>query len=307
MRKLSIPQMEALLAIAKFGSFNAAASRMHVTQPTISMRVRELENALGTRLFVRAGRGVTLTPSGMLAVRYAEQSLGLLEELEARLGTGTPLNGTLRLGSSEMIAMTSLPEVVQQLESRYSGLQIDITVANSFTLHDLLAGGKLDICLLTHPGTSRLVRLEPIAMAQVGWLGSHQRLPAGTMLSPTRLAGQNLLSVPPPSPLHEMLVEWCLRENAPPPILNTCSSLSIIAGLVRAGLAVSLLPLCVLASEIEQGSVICYPQQRSFEPLRICVAFPRMVGHTELDCVVRIATDVMTKHPSFAPIANTKG
>ncbi|AOB30420.1 hypothetical protein AKI39_06480 [Bordetella sp. H567] len=295
--------MEALLAIAKYGSFHAAARRMHVTQPTISMRVRELETALGTRLFARAGRGVTLTPSGMLAVRYAERSLGLLEELEARLGNGTPLNGTLRLGSSETIAMTSLPEIVRQLEGRYPGLQIDITVANSFTLHDLLATGKLDICLLTHPGASRVVRLEPIALAQVGWLGSERRLRAGTTFSPSRLAGQSILSVPPPSPLHEMLVEWCLKENAPPPALNTCSSLSIIAGLVRAGIAISLLPICVLSNEIEQGSVICYPQRRGFEPLRICAAFPRMAAGNDLDSVARIAADVLTKHPSFAPIS----
>ena len=304
MKKLSIPQMEALLAIAKYGSFHAAACRMHVTQPTISMRVRELESTLGTRLFMRAGRGVTLTPSGMLAVRYAEQALGLLEELETRLGGKAPLNGTLRLGSSEMIAMTSLPEIVRQLEGRYPGLQIDITVANSFTLHDLLATGKLDVSLLTHPDTSRLVRLVPIALAEVGWLGSEKRLSADTTFSPARLAGQSLLSVPPPSPLHEMLVEWCLKENAPPPMLNTCSSLSIIAGLVRAGIAVSLLPVCVLADEIERGSVIRYQQRRAFDPLRICAAFPRTASGSDLNCVVEIATDVLSRHRNFSAISS---
>lgn len=303
MRKLSIPQMEALVAIAKYGSFHAAADRMHVTQPTISMRVRELESALGTRLFLRSGRGVALTASGMLAVRYAQQSLALLEELEARLGSRAPLNGTLRLGSSEMIAMTTLPEIVRRLEAHYPGLQIDITVANSYTLHDLLSTGKLDIALLTHPGTSRLVRLVPIALARVGWLGSAQRFPSGTPFSPSWLPGQSLLSVPPPSPLHEMLVEWCLKENAPPPILNTCSSLSIIASLVRAGIAVSLLPVCVLANEVNHGSVICYPQRHAFEPLRICAAFPRMAAGNDLDCVADIAADVLTKDPSFEAIA----
>jgi DNA-binding transcriptional LysR family regulator len=193
---------------------------------------------------------------------------------------------------------------VRQLERRYPGLQIDITVANSFALHDLLATGKLDISLLTHPGTSRLIRVEPIALAQVGWLGSEERLSAGTF-SPSRLTGQSLLSVPPPSPLHEMLVEWCLKENAPPPILNTCSSLAIIAGLVRAGIAISLLPVCVLADEIDRGSVICYSQRRPLEPLRICAGFPRMAAANELERVVQIATDVLSRHRCFTSIAPT--
>ncbi|MEM5709725.1 LysR family transcriptional regulator, partial [Elizabethkingia meningoseptica] len=89
--------MEALLAIARLGSFQAAAEHMNVTQPTISLRIRELESALGVRLFEREGRRAVLTAEGVLARRYAEQAVGVLDELETRLRTGDPLQGRLRV------------------------------------------------------------------------------------------------------------------------------------------------------------------------------------------------------------------
>ncbi|MBP8322518.1 LysR family transcriptional regulator, partial [Pseudomonas aeruginosa] len=119
MRRFSIPQMEALLAIARLGSFQAAAEHMNVTQPTISLRIRELESALGVRLFEREGRRAVLTAEGVLARRYAEKAVGVLDELETRLRTGDPLQGRLRVGASETMAMACLPAIVRQLEQRY--------------------------------------------------------------------------------------------------------------------------------------------------------------------------------------------
>ncbi|MGP1615138.1 MAG: LysR family transcriptional regulator, partial [Pollutimonas bauzanensis] len=73
MRKYSLAQVEALLAISRLGTFQAAARHINVTQPTISLRIKELEEALGSKFFEREGRKAKLSGDGVIAAQYAEQ------------------------------------------------------------------------------------------------------------------------------------------------------------------------------------------------------------------------------------------
>jgi DNA-binding transcriptional LysR family regulator len=300
MRRFSLAQIEALLAIARLGSFHAAAAHINVTQPTISLRIRELETAMGRRLFEREGRGVVLTAEGAVAVRYAEQAVGLFDQLEARLRTGDPLQGTLRVGSSETIAMTCLAEIVHRLESRYPQLQVEMTVSNSFVLCDKLSARELDIAFLVGPGVSRYTTVEPLAVVEMAWLGSAAKPLASRMLWPADLARLNLLSVPPPSPLHELVTNWCMAGNSPMPVFNTCTSVAIIAKLILAGVGISALPVCVVSDELEQGLIVRYEQRDPFAPLRVCAAYPRGPEAEGLHAVVSMARSVMRENPYFA-------
>ncbi len=288
--------MEALLAIARLGSFQAAAEHLNVTQPTVSLRIRELEAALGVALFEREGRRAALTAEGVLARRYAEQAIGVLDELETRLRTGDPLQGTLRVGSSETIAMVCLPAIVQQLEQRYPRLHIELTIANSLVLSERLNTNQLDIAFLIDAGVSHHVQVEPLAWAEVAWMG---QAPRGRLRA-ADLAAQKLFVVPAPSPLHEVVSAWYAQERAPLPEFNTCTSVAIIAGMVAAGVGISALPVSVMADTLASGRVQRYEQERPFTPLRLCAAYPRVAEMAGLDAVLRIARQVLGEQPYFS-------
>ncbi len=288
--------MEALLAIARLGSFQAAAEHLNVTQPTVSLRIRELEAALGVALFEREGRRAVLTAEGVLARRYAEQAIGVLDELETRLRTGDPLQGTLRVGSSETIAMLCLPAIVRQLEQRYPRLHIELTIANSLVLSERLNTNQLDIAFLIDAGVSHHVQVEPLAWAEVAWMG---QMPRGR-LRPADLAAHKLFVVPAPSPLHEVVSAWYAQERAPLPEFNTCTSVAIIAGMVAAGVGISALPVSVMADALASGRVQRYEQERPFTPLRLCAAYPRVAEMAGLDAVLRIARQVLGEQPYFS-------
>lgn len=288
--------MEALLAIARLGSFQAAAEHLNVTQPTVSLRIRELEAALGVALFEREGRRAALTAEGVLARRYAEQAIGVLDELETRLRTGDPLQGTLRVGSSETIAMVCLPAIVQQLEQRYPRLHIELTIANSLVLSERLNTNQLDIAFLIDAGVSHHVQVEPLAWAEVAWIG---QAPRGRLRA-ADLAAQKLFVVPAPSPLHEVVSAWYAQERAPLPEFNTCTSVAIIAGMVAAGVGISALPVSVMADTLASGRVQRYEQERPFTPLRLCAAYPRVAEMAGLDAVLRIARQVLGEQPYFS-------
>ena len=103
MRKLNTTNLELAVWIAKLGSFTAAAERMNTTQPAVSARVKELEDSLGSRVFVRQGRGVELTPEGREFVSKAEEILKQIDALSVSF-TKASSAGVVRMGSRKKVA-----------------------------------------------------------------------------------------------------------------------------------------------------------------------------------------------------------
>ncbi|CAM4027918.1 LysR family transcriptional regulator [Bordetella tumbae] len=302
MRRYSLAQIEALAAIAKLGSFQAAARHMNVTQPTISLRVRELEEALGTRLFEKDGRTAKLNAEGTVALHYTDEVLKLLDELETRLRTGDPLQGTLRVGSSETIAIAVLPKIITLLGERYPRLKVELTVSNSFVLLDGLAANQLDLAILADPGHLANMQIEPLALAPVAWVGHRSIAMPSQFADPQSLSESTILCMPQPSPLNEMMANWWEQAGGSALRVNTCNSLAMLARLVASGVGVGVLPTCILRNEIQRGSVVSYRQQTPFRSLRICAAY-RKASHSDgLEALVGIARRVMLDSRYFAPL-----
>lgn len=301
MRRFSLPQLEALLAIDRWGTFHAAARHINVTQPTISLRIRELEEAMGTTLFDRRGRVAIPTAEGDIAIRYAREAMGLFDELETRLRTSNPLHGAIRLGASEMVAMTCLPAIVAQVESEMPSLRIELTVENSYALTRKVADNLLDVAFLSRTGALGAIRTSPLAHAPVAWVGGASR-PLRSPLGPEDLEGVNIVSVAEGSPLFEMVQQWCSPRDGPARKFSTCNSTALIARLVTSGLAMSVLPLCLLGDEIDAGSVLRYEQASAFAPLEVCVAFGRTIDPERFARVVDIARASMLGERFYFPI-----
>jgi len=301
MYRYSLPQLEALVAISKLGSFQAAATHLNITQPSVSLRIRELEDALGVTLFEREGRTARLTSDGMVALHYAERVLELLGNMSARLRSGDPLQGTLRVGTSEMLAISILPKVMALLGDRYPRLDIELTIANSFALAKELSSGRLDVAFLANPNYLPQHRIEPLARATVAWVGSQAKMLPGQTVSPEALADTPILSMTKSSPLHEMLTRWWKQEGGVDLAVSTCNSISMLARMVAAGIGVSVLPLCIVRDEIQKGSVITYKQASPFAPLSICAAYPMAAASEGISALIGITRRVMLESRYFLP------
>jgi DNA-binding transcriptional LysR family regulator len=93
MSKSRLAQLEAFYWVARLGGFRAAAEQLHRTQPTISLRIKELEDALGVSLFDRSGSRIQLTAASREMMSYVEKILALTNEMEDRLRQTDPLHG----------------------------------------------------------------------------------------------------------------------------------------------------------------------------------------------------------------------
>ena len=103
---MHLKQLEAFYWVAKLGSFHAAARRLDITQPTISLRIRELEKLLGADLFDRGGRHAVPTVRGRELVGHAEEMLRIAAAIREQVGRPQALSGIVRVGVTGVPAAT---------------------------------------------------------------------------------------------------------------------------------------------------------------------------------------------------------
>ena len=152
---MTLRQLEAFYWIARLGSFHAAARHLHVAQPSVSARVRELERHLGVPLFERSGRGLRPTAKGRDLLPYAGRMIELADEIGQRVGEREALRGRVRFGVTSVPAVTWMPRAMKRLAQAYPGIEAEFVVDASESLRAQLLRGELDLELLPREGRAR--------------------------------------------------------------------------------------------------------------------------------------------------------
>ncbi|AIO43859.1 LysR family transcriptional regulator [Burkholderia cenocepacia] len=141
---MELRHLKIFCAVAEYGSFTAAAMKVHTVQSNVTMRVKELEVELNQQLFVRNKSGVLLTSAGRTFLGYARRILQLADESRtAMLDTATP-SGQLRLGSMETTAAIRLPQVLTKYRERYPQVQLSLVTGTTVELIKAIQNHELD-------------------------------------------------------------------------------------------------------------------------------------------------------------------
>jgi DNA-binding transcriptional LysR family regulator len=141
---MELRHLRIFCAVAEYGSFTAAADKVHTVQSNITMRVKELESELGQALFIRQKSGVVLTSAGQTFLGYARKILQLTDESRnALLDTATP-GGRLRLGSMETTAAIRLPQILTRYRERYPQVQLSLLTGTTVELIKAIESHRLD-------------------------------------------------------------------------------------------------------------------------------------------------------------------
>jgi len=148
---VNLKQLEAFIWVADLGSFRRAADRLNTTQPNISARISKLESALGITLMERDAGSVRLTARGRDMLDHARVVLRSTEALISASGRANQLDGTLRLGVTEMIVHTWLRELLKQLRDDYPNVTVELTVDMSANLEGELHQRSIDLALQNAP------------------------------------------------------------------------------------------------------------------------------------------------------------
>ncbi len=253
--RISLDQVEALVWIARLGSFRAAAHQLNVSQPAISGRIRELERQLGGSLFHRDDYRPRLTDLGMQTVRHAEQILSLARALEDQADPAKTLRGPIRMGFADSFALTHMPALLAKVEKAYPAAEFEIVIDFSANLDRKLQAGQLDFAILTEPELSPDIAVEPLEDLDLAWVaGKSLDLPSRA-LTPSDLKAYPIITNPRPSKLYATIQEWFASVGDMPTRLYTCNSLSIMANLASKGFGLSLLPVGLFQGEMKRGAL----------------------------------------------------
>jgi DNA-binding transcriptional LysR family regulator len=138
---MEVRQLEAFLAVVDVESFTRAATRLHLTQPTVTARIQALEQEVGSMLLNRRSGGITLTTAGAELLPYAREIVALTVRARHALGSGGEPHGRLDVGTIETLTTYRLPPVIEHVYRRYPKVQISMhTPPADDTLSQVRAG-----------------------------------------------------------------------------------------------------------------------------------------------------------------------
>jgi DNA-binding transcriptional LysR family regulator len=140
------------LTVAREGSMTAAADFLHVTQPTLSRQLKDLEQELGKKLFIRSSHSIVLTEEGMLLRKRAEEIVEMVDKLEAEFSSmEETISGDVYIGGGETDAMRQIARVIKDLQLRYTHIRYHLYSGNEDDVTERLDKGLLDFGLLIQP------------------------------------------------------------------------------------------------------------------------------------------------------------
>ncbi len=147
-RHFDLQLLRALVAIADKETFALAARETHKTQSAITQQMQRLEDQVGSPLFERQGRSKRLTSQGQRLLEYARHMLAINDEAFRSMRNGNVV-GSLRIGGAQDVADTILPQLLSHIARSYPLLQVEIHIARSQILNEMLKRGELDLTLST--------------------------------------------------------------------------------------------------------------------------------------------------------------
>ena len=140
------------LTIAKEGNITKAAEKLHITQPTLSRQLMELEDRIGTKLLIRGKKQITLTDKGVLLEQRAKEIIALLEKTERDISEDENIiSGIVSIGCVETIASKMLPKIMKEFKEKYPMVNYELYSADSDDIKEKIDRGDIDVGILLEP------------------------------------------------------------------------------------------------------------------------------------------------------------
>lgn len=149
---MEIRTLRYFLAVAREGSITRAANFLHLTQPTLSRQMQDLEQELGRQLLIRKSHRVDLTPEGVLLRKRAEEIVAMVDKTEAEfIALEDTISGDIYIGSGETRGLCPIADLIRQLRAECPGIRYHLHSGNAQDVTDRLDKGLLDFGILIQP------------------------------------------------------------------------------------------------------------------------------------------------------------
>ncbi len=254
--RLTMKQLRAIVAVADTSSFTQAARLLHLTQPAVSMQIKELESVVG-QVLVDGRREIRLTPAGEVLVRRAREALAALEMAEVELKS---MRGVAS-GTLEVVAITTaeyfVPHLLAEFGRRYPDIKFRLTVENRDRVHALLQEQRADLAIMGQPPGGMALRRIPFSPHRLSFVARPDHpLAARRNIPPAALAGERLLLRERGSGTRSNLERFLRAHGVKPLAADELGSNETLKQAVMAGMGIAFLSHHTFAMEVESGRLV---------------------------------------------------
>lgn len=286
---LNLRQIEALYWIAKLGTFERAASKLHTTQSAISKRIQELESAAGLPLFDRSQRGARLTAKGEQLLALGAEMLALQQRILDLKHTHDMPARRLRIGVTELSALTWLPRLVAAVRSTYPTVTIEPEIDMSRDLYDRLQDDRLDLIIIPNAFSDPQITAELLTENTNAWMASPKLVETQHTLSLSELAEYTILIQGSRSGSGLYVSRWMQSEGVIFPKVLSCDSLIALLGLTVAGIGITYLPKLCFEPLVKEGKLTIVPTNPALPPIPYAAMYRNDRPSSFISTIAKIA------------------
>src|SRR6266849_4106646 len=258
---LSPVHLRTLHEIARLGSFSRAAEALHLSQPAVSLHVRQLEESLGLPLLERTGKRATPTRAGTVLLEHGGRALDALDAAAARVhALRGVVAGRVRVGTGATASIYLLPPILRRVRARYPDLELVIVTGNTPEIAKAVTENALDLAVVTLPVRSRQLVVTPFYTDRlVAIAPPERRRRRRRALTPGHLAREPLILYERGGTIRQVIEGWFRRGRVNPRVAMELGNGEAIKELVSAGLGPSITSAISVRAEARAGTLRVTP------------------------------------------------
>lgn len=265
--RIALYHLETLFWIDRLGTFAAAAERLNTTQPAVSARMRELETRVGTALFRRDGRLMSLTPAARKLVRECEPLLRQMEAVLLGSGGFGEARGVVRMGAGEIAAATILPPFLVAVKQDMPLVGLEVEIDLTARLISQLLAGHTDLVFAVGPVAHPALTSHPIGAVDLLWLARPDVAQAFADYRSGTGAAVPFWSLASHSPIYQRMRAGLAELNMTDAMLNLSNNARMMVDIASAGGGVGVFPEPMVRAELASGALAILPDMPVLEPV----------------------------------------
>lgn len=280
---INFRQLEVFRAVANTNSFTRASHSLFISQSTVSQHIRELEESLGVKLFLRNRRTVSLAAAGEDLLEYSRNIFRMLEQAELAAKTfKDPYHGKLNFGCASTTLLYHLPPILTEYSRQYPNVELNITGGAIQDVAAQMWSGELDLALVVLPlSTHALQRQLLMEEAFVGVIPKSHRLASKSHLTISDIAGERFILHRKSQNTRKLVDQYLFKQRISPHVAIELDETETIKNMVARGTGVSILPQSAFLDErtnidfrtfrisrkdLHRSLALVYPRTRTVRP-----------------------------------------
>jgi DNA-binding transcriptional LysR family regulator len=242
-KTLNLDQLKSFGLVIETGSFSAAAERLGLTQPAVSLQIRQLERKLAVRLVERVGRRAKATPAGIALLQHAQHIETAVENaIDALADHTSGVTGRVRLGTGATACLYFLPALLRGLREQFPALGIVVSTGNTDDHVRKVEENSSDLALVTLPAAGRSLSVVPVLDDEFIAIGRSDLAPLKARVAPAELAALPLVLFEPAANTRKLVDRWFAAEGLQPQPVMELGSVEAMKEMVAAGLGYGIVP-----------------------------------------------------------------